>query len=317
MQHPPEAFLLKKICQAFGINAAAANLIRSNSNLIYDCGDKILRLTPATVRTETDIQVELDWMVYLFEKGMGVAQIIPSIQGNRWEIFYSDTLSYAFIAVCFQKIIGQKVEKEQWDVNHLRRLGKLAGSLHRIGQDYQEKPQLTYNHWDEIVEHHCYDHFPQNEHNLKALYQEVVQIISKKSKTALNYGLVHYDIHYGNYLLDTAKQIILFDFEMTCKSWFINDIAIILFYMVHRFPLSERPAFQQQFMQHFFETYNEAYQLDEEEKEAIPVLLLYRDLLVYAFICHIWVGKVLTKHDIKLKQTLENSIAHRRKQLEL
>jgi len=50
-------------------------------------------------------------------------------------------------------------------------------------------------------------------------------------KSKENYGLIHYDIHRGNFLLvGSEKKLILFDFEMTCKSWYINDVSAVLYY---------------------------------------------------------------------------------------
>ena len=60
---------LKEACSAFDIAFAGATLIQANANLIYDCGGKILRLSHSCIRKQKDIVAELDWLVFLKERG--------------------------------------------------------------------------------------------------------------------------------------------------------------------------------------------------------------------------------------------------------
>ena len=56
--------ILKESCRRFGINHSEAKLIRGNSNLIFDCGDKILRISHSEIRNYEDIEVEIDWIKF-------------------------------------------------------------------------------------------------------------------------------------------------------------------------------------------------------------------------------------------------------------
>ena len=46
------------------------------------------------------------------------------------------------------------------------------------------------------------------------------------------YGLIRQESHGNNFLVDDVGQITLFDFDDCAYSWFSNDIAIVLFYIV-------------------------------------------------------------------------------------
>ncbi|MFT7589844.1 MAG: Ser/Thr protein kinase RdoA (MazF antagonist) [Limisphaerales bacterium] len=100
-------------------------------------------------------------------------------------------------------------------------------------------------HWDEIPEHHHGNLLPEDNRQLFELYQKTISQINSQPKSDANYGLVHYDIHQGNYLLDEANHLILFDFEMTCKTWFINDIATVLYYACYYKNSAAIPNFEQ------------------------------------------------------------------------
>ena len=66
-------------------------------------------------------------------------------------------------------------------------------------------------------------------------------------------------------------------------SWFINDIAIVLFY--HRDGCRKiGPAFTRDFMLHFLQGYHQAYSLDPEWLKEIPYFLKAREIELYAVI---------------------------------
>ena len=65
--------ILKEACEQYNIAPKKATLIRAYSNLIYDCGDSILRLTHPQDRNAEEVKLELDWVQYLHENDVDVA----------------------------------------------------------------------------------------------------------------------------------------------------------------------------------------------------------------------------------------------------
>lgn len=45
--------------------STSPRLIRSNTNLVYDCGDLILRLTPNSFRSAEEVERELHWLRFV------------------------------------------------------------------------------------------------------------------------------------------------------------------------------------------------------------------------------------------------------------
>ena len=65
--------------------------------------------------------------------------------------------------------------------------------------------------------------------------------------------------------MDEAGTLTLFDFDDCVYSWFINDIAIVLFYIsmdAEELGFPSAAAFTQEFMTHFLRGYRQAYPLD-------------------------------------------------------
>lgn len=74
--------ILKDACTRFGVKPEAATLIRDNSNLIRDCGDKILRLTHSVVRPSKEVDVEIAWLLDLSQRQLPVTRVLPSVNGH-------------------------------------------------------------------------------------------------------------------------------------------------------------------------------------------------------------------------------------------
>ncbi len=87
----------------------------------------------------------------------------------------------------------------------------------------------------------------------------------------------------GNFFVDKG-HITLFDFDDSLYSWFVNDIAIVLFYAVRSWPDDEQSAFAHHFLDHFWQGYTQENQLSRDWLIHIPDFLKLRELDLYAVI---------------------------------
>ena len=117
---------------------------------------------------------------------------------------------------------------------------------------------------------------------MKQKYQALCAYVRTLPTDSQCYGLVHFDAHGGNILVDDAGRLTLFDFDECTYSWYANDIAIALFAMVMDAP--DVPLFKQQFMSHFLRGYRMAYSLDPHWLREIPVFLKMVEIFMYAVI---------------------------------
>lgn len=299
---------VQQLFEAYGVDTAQARLIRSNTNLIYSCGNFIIRLTPASVRTKLQIESELAWLIYLGEKGSPVVRLL-----SGQEVITIEVEGHKFLGVIFARIKGRKVEAKDWNGNHFERLGQLSGQLHRLGQEYQWTGDYGYQHWNEIPEFHNYPKLDEAFPWGIELHTAVVSKMMTLPAKAANYGLIHYDIHHGNYLLLEDGNLVLFDFELCCQSWYIHDVATVLYYACTHPQSQAFVNFQAHFLEHFWLGYRMEFPIPSVEEQAyVPIFLLYRDLMVYGYLLDIWGGKSLTKQQEQYLKRMKRSIADRK-----
>jgi Ser/Thr protein kinase RdoA (MazF antagonist) len=100
------------------------------------------------------------------------------------------------------------------------------------------------------------------------------------SKDHESYGLIHQDAHAGNFFVADGDKITLFDFDDCVYSWFIYDIAMVLFYglMGHE----GDPAHIEYFCRHFLHGYRQENLLDPKWLIEIPNFLKLREIDLYA-----------------------------------
>lgn len=312
--------ILKAACERYNIKVENAKLIRGNANLIFDCGDKILRLSHSDIRPCDEIALELEWMGFLEGNKVPTPAIILSKHHAMYEQLGDD--KNHFTVVCFEKIIGGRVTDKQWNKKHFKRLGQVTGLLHSLNHKYENLDIRQYDEdyleWDKIPEFEVYKYLPKDDRNLEELHHTLVAEFRTIPKTKTNYGLIHYDIHHGNYFLtENDNTLVVFDFEMTCKSWYINDVATVLYYAGHYPKTRKDENFEEEFITAFWKGYEEHYQIEEAEKKWIPKFLLYRDLMVYGFLNKLWNGLDLDKGQKAYLERLSVSIAKRRVKLKL
>jgi Ser/Thr protein kinase RdoA (MazF antagonist) len=113
-------------------------------------------------------------------------------------------------------------------------------------------------------------------------YHALCDHLSVLPKENTSYGLIHQDAHGSNFLVDEAGVLTLFDFDDCVYSWFVNDIAIVLFYTV--MDAEDWPTFTREFMTHFLWGYRQAHPLDPKWLKEIPCFLKLREIELYAVI---------------------------------
>ncbi len=304
--------ILTEACRLYDTSASEAELLKGSSNLVYDCGDKILRLSHSDIRGHSEVKLEIDWITLLQAQQLPVVELIPSVNGRALEQIGGDN---HFTVVCFEKIDGKKVTESEWNEQHFQKLGKLLGQLHRTQK--KQDNDAHYKHWDEIVEFENYKLLADLNPDYHDMHEALVKEFRTYNRSKENYGIIHYDIHHGNYLLvGEEKKLVVFDFEMACKSWYVNDIACVVYYAKHFPPARDEVDFENRFLAAFWKGYETENQLTEREKEKIPKFLLYRDLVVLAFLRNIWDFEKINDQEKAYVAMMKQSIAKRRVILE-
>lgn len=271
--------ILQEAMRRYGIAKDRLRSLDAFESFIYeferDSQAYILRIAHIHRRSEALILGEVDWINYLAEGGVSVAKAIPSESGKLVEAIH-DHQAGVFLVTAFVKARGQ-APWELWTPALYESYGEMIGQIHRLSKSYQPAQSAWQRpHWDNALFEFVERYLPNSETVAKQKYADICQQVNALAKDRETYGLTHQDAHGNNLFVDEAGQITLFDFDECAYNWFINDIAVILFYIVQD---AEDPrAFTPEFMSHFLRGYVQACPLDVTWLKEIPNFLKIREI---------------------------------------
>ena len=278
--------ILRTAMQRFGIRDGDIRELGGFESFIYeftrDSSAFILRIGHASRRSENLVLGEVDWINYLARGGVSVARAVESTEGRLVEPI-DDGHGEHFLAVSFVKAKG----KPPWHVGLTPELnqtyGRLIGRMHRLTKDYAPSDHAWKRpEWDAAEIQDIVSNLPAGQERVIARYREVLDHVGTLSKGQDDYGLIHFDAHGSNLLIDEEGRFTLFDFDDCSYGWFIYDIAIVLFYMItnHVDPASVC----REFMPHFLAGYRTENRPDPARLQELPWFLKLREIDLYAVI---------------------------------
>lgn len=279
----------------FGLSHDELSFIGGFQNFIYSYtreGCKyILRFTPGTLRTQEGIEAELEWIRYLVENGMQVSEPIRSAQGIDVERVSGKMVD--FYATSFRHAPGRKIGYPECLNNPMlyNQCGRMTGHFHELAKRYEP---LTRRHSWERNEYllQARKYIPPEHAPILHALDELKESLASLPVTPDNFGLIHGDINVGNFTIDETGEITLFDFDECQYSWYAEDIAIQLYYLLYVFgedSKSERKVQYELFIEHFERGYTEkGRRLPEGWKEQLPLFLRLREIIVFVGMYRSW-----------------------------
>lgn len=310
-----KAVHLAEISAKYAIRADSIRLIKGDSNLIYDCSDSILRISYSGIRTVSDVEAEIEWLRFLHRKGLSVVRLLPSLNGRLREVI--EGRDGYFTAVLFEKIAGSKVEKTTWNITHFEKLGRLTGKLHNANSAYRKRQSTVgLKHWHELVECGYVELLPDDERGLRQLNEGLMQQFQTYGTSPETYGRIHNDIHQENYLLTGPKnKIVLFDFEVACRSWYVYEISTALYYACLINRKRNDTDFERLFLSNFLIGYRTVRNLPPVDFEMVLLFMLYRDIFLLGYMVAMWQYRERPESVISYLKLIDQSITTRRNRL--
>jgi Ser/Thr protein kinase RdoA (MazF antagonist) len=275
--------VLQEAMQRYDISREQIKLLDSFESFIYEfenaSGAYILRIAHSSRRSEALIQGEVDWINYLADGGVSAARAVLSARGNLVEAI-EDGQGGAFLATAFVKAQGG-APWDLWTPQLYETYGQLIGHMHMISKQYRPtRPEWKRPAWDADMFEFVDRYLPQSESAAKRKYRGACAHVNSLPKGRDEYGMTHQDPHGNNFFVDSAGRITLFDFDECAYNWFVNDIAVVLFYIIQ--DAEDWPTFTQEFMGHFLKGYVQACPLHPGWLKEIPHFLKIREIELYA-----------------------------------
>ncbi|HKJ26954.1 MAG TPA: phosphotransferase, partial [Anaerolineales bacterium] len=278
--------VLEEFTKRYNIPSTTLKEVGGFESFIYEYKDNgqayILRITHSGRRSQAMILGEVDWINYLVEGGAGASQVINSKDGALVELVQDGHGEY-FISTVFEKAPGVPPDDFGWSDALFKTIGKTVGKLHSLTKAYIPKNAKAYRpQWDDPIILANETWLPEGEGHIFQKYQEIIEFCHTLPQIREEYGLVHFDIHSGNFFVDEDSSIHLFDFDDCHYSWFANDIAIALFYRISG--AKRKTAFIDNFMKHFISGYQTENNFRAEWLDLIPMFLKQREIDLYAVV---------------------------------
>ncbi|MGM0775412.1 MAG: phosphotransferase enzyme family protein [Bacillota bacterium] len=252
-----------------------------------DGEELILRITHSTHRKLEELLSEVDWMSYLRSEGLKVPKVMPSRNGNMVEALEAGDGS-VFYASLFSKAEGEPISVRTPEFNQelFHAWGRAVGKMHAATKSYVPSPGIVKRmQWEEEELLTVEKYIPKEDQLIVKNTKDLLNLLHTLPKNIDNYGLIHTDIHSGNFFYD-GKDIQVFDFDDCCYHWFASDIAIPLYYSIlYKFKEAD-PAELNIFGRIFLASFLDGYQLENEipgdlEKQ-LPLFLRLRDITLYS-----------------------------------
>ena len=267
------------------------------------------------------MQGEVEFVRFLADYGIAVARPLPSQKGNFLEIVSASDDSY-FIAVGFEKIEGE-LPVQHWNETLFEKWGEVTAQIHVATQLFIPSAAHTSRiHWHQDV--HVYDLdrlIPNDEGYVKDQAARIVKRIKRLPEAPNAYGLIHTDIHQGNFLRKPSGELGVFDFDDAAHKWFASDIAIAIYYASmhtqNTQPDKDVNDFAAHFFEHYWKGYSKIYTLDAYWLKQIPDFLKLRDLTLYTCLHQKWDIAELNAKQHHFLDSLRNRIVMEKAIVEL
>lgn len=278
--------IMKEVATKYELSLDRLSFVGGFQNFIYEYQasgkEYILRFTPHSHRTIDAVHAELEWVSYLASHGISVSKPIRSADGNSLEVLQAK--DSCVIVSAFEKAIGAKIGYPQCltDTDLFEMCGKFTAQMHVLAKDFT--PNSRRHHWrDNYYIRNLANYVPVSQEMVHQSCHELMKEIDRLPKNRDCYGIIHGDINVGNFHVSDSG-LTLFDFDECQYSWFVEDIAIQLYYLVYVFgddSPDERNSQASVFMKHFLKGYTSWATIDQYWIQQIPLFLRLREIIVY------------------------------------
>jgi len=274
----------------WGLVPEKTELVRDGVNHVFATefvnGDPvIIRISDGAFRGRGEVLGELLWLDHLIRNGCTVTTPIPSRGGELLETIQLD--GGIMHVSCFERFGGRQLDPAtdaEWNDELFQKLGREIGRIHRVSDELKLPADRDRWPWYESKLTQFPDPLPEafNPHVADAMRTFIAEL-RKRPTPSRHYGLVHRDLHEGNFLVEDGKVQII-DFDLGCYGWRTMDFAVLLFSNYY-YPSLLVPNASSELAGHVLammvKGYREEYTLDREQVETVGDMILLHTILNY------------------------------------
>ncbi len=275
-------------------------------------GEFILKITHSSIKDKQQIASEIEFVEYMYSNGVPVSNIVKSKLGRMIEEIKADD-GY-FYARCYVKAEGNRPTYEQWNTELFTKWGQTMGKMHKLSKNFNPSPNLYRLHWNENERLRI---IPQSQPEIVQSANKIISHLKSLPHSVNDYGIIHNDFHQGNFFI-SGNNLTVFDFDDMEYSWYINDIAMVLYYAVYQNPYKILDTnYPEQFFNSFMDGYNKENHIDKSWYKQIPYFLKLRHIILYIAYRQSFDLDNLQKNQSELLSRLYNDIIANKELLDL
>lgn len=307
--------VLTEAAGKYGVDRAKTKNLGGFENYVFevykDGTPYILRLTHSSHRSKSELEGELQWINYLHDNEVNVSLVHESMSGSLVEEIKTGETS--FFVCLFDKAPGRmvKVDGDLFEPALFETWGETVGKLHRVTKGFVLDSGRR-DRWDQddLLDFELYLNRTRDA-EIIAKGIELVKEIKALPENPANFGLIHSDIHPGNFFYNEG-EIHVFDFDDSTYHWYISDIAIPLYYSTwwkyRSESLEVRSRFGEVFLYHFLKGFQKEHQIEPEWITKIPLFLKLRDFELYTVFHKKWDMASINKEQQQLVEQIRERI---------
>ncbi len=254
------------------------NFVRQVANWVYfsPSTDSYIRITNENHRSKKQIESEIQWMSHVNNFELNTVRVIPSSQGNQIETIEHKNKKFHLINLTRAKGTRQMLRNE--DSEFFKKWGETTAKLHLAAKKYSPKNVESRPIWsDDSIHKDILNIRKPSDGEIYKKSLEIENLISSLPRDSESFGLIHSDLHTGNFNVDEKQNITLFDFDDSVYSWFIYDIAVIFW----SFQFSEIQEHEAKI--EFLKGYSSKNTLNSIWFERLENFYAYRVIQIYYF----------------------------------
>lgn len=208
-------------------------LIQNGENIIFRAKGSsenffILRVTEPKHRSVKMLQEEIDFVHHLAGEGLPVCKFQPHPQDQDLVKTYKDRLTGKTYHVTVNHFApGSHFNKDKhFNIEFAEKFGRLMSNFHKAALKYPAAQTARYSYLENEHVKNALKYIPKDDDIAQREWQIARKWAENLQKKAENYGLNHTDIHFGNIFVTDKGDITVFDFDDSCRNFYLYDLMI-------------------------------------------------------------------------------------------
>ena len=290
---------IKRLCGCFGLTNCNVKLLGDAQNLVFGVTDNyIMKFIHFSHRSLNQLTAETEFIEHLERHGLGVQHRLK-VDGQHY-IEYTNRGQQFWVGV-ENRASGLRPRRKDASIyndNMIELWGETTAHMHNASECFTPKysrfifaddPSIA--NAEELLRNNCGDYFADD-------YCNTLKRIMAMRMDSKTFGMVHYDLHYGNFYID-GNRLSIFDFDDCCTAHYISDIAVALFAHCLTDPTMGEAYYREtnEFLTTFMRGYERVRHMDDCFMNTLPLFMRYRYYLLLLF--------YITDYDIDDTEAIE------------